>query len=206
MKERVREDVKTGLPLDRVDSLLLPWVSDRWGTLRPPVSQEALRMSCALATATYNMDVKPGLEAGWQDVTIQVDGDLTTGIDLPDEDAGTMDRLAASWRMHRVRSRIKQRNPLGQVLDAFRQIRESDTGKALVMAHPAPDGRMWWRSASWGRAKGSTTGSPTSASRRSRACTRVSCSWRASLRRTRATSPSLKRPECWGLKNLRSAR
>lgn len=142
MKERVREDVKTGLALDRVDSLLLPWVSDRWGTLRPPVSQEALRMSCALATATYNMDVKPWLEAGWQDVTIQVDGDLTTGIDLPDEDAGTMERLAASWRMHRVRSRIKQRNPLGQVLDAFRQIRESDTGKALVMAHPAPDGRI----------------------------------------------------------------
>ena len=142
MKERVREDVKTGLALGRVDSLLLPWVSDRWGALRPPVSQEALRMSCALATATYDMNVKPWLEAGWQDVTIQVDGDLTTGVDLPDEDAGTMERLAASWRMHRVRSRIKQRNPLGQVLDAFRQIRESDTGKALVMAHPSPDGRI----------------------------------------------------------------
>ena len=141
MREYGRETVLQAADLGRVEPLLLPWVQDARGIMRPPVSQEALRLSCALAAATYAMDVKPWLEAGWQDVTIQVDGDLTTGVDLPDEDAGTMERLAASWRMRRVRSRIKQRNPLGQVIDAFRQIRESDTGKAIVMAHPAPDGR-----------------------------------------------------------------
>ena len=131
----------TGVRLDDVLPLMQPWQRDPWGMLRPPVSPEALLLSCELAAATYDMDVEPWLLAGWQDVTIQVDGDLTTGLDLTDEDAGRFEKLAAKWRMRRVRTRIKQRGPLGQVVDAVRQIRESDTGKAVIMAHKAPDGR-----------------------------------------------------------------
>ena len=141
MKQTGNNGALSDVRLDMLQPLLQPWVSDPWGMLRPPVSQEALQMSCRLAAATYDMDIEPWLQAGWQDVTIQVDGDLTTGVDLPDEDSGRLEKLAAKWKMHRVRTRIKQRNPLGQVMDAVRQIRESDTGKAIVMAHEAPGGR-----------------------------------------------------------------
>lgn len=141
MQNNSTRDTVTGVQLDNMLPLLQPWTSDPWGLVRPPVSSEALKMSCELAAATYDVNITPWLLAGWEDVTIQVDGDLTTGIDLPDEDAGRFEKLAAKWRMRRVRTRIKQRNPLGQVVDAVRQIRESDTGKAIVMAHPAPDGR-----------------------------------------------------------------
>ena len=81
------------------------------------------------------MSVDRWVQAGWRDVTIQVDGSLTEGVDA---DAGW---LKSRWRLHRVRSRIRQRNPIGQVMGAIRQKDKSDTGKVLVMLHPAPEGR-----------------------------------------------------------------
>ena len=55
------------MKLDHMAPLLLPWVQDPWGMLRPPLSVEALQMSCALAGATYGMEIEPWMEAGWQD-------------------------------------------------------------------------------------------------------------------------------------------
>lgn len=141
MQDKCLLGKRTGVRLDDMRPLLLPWQMNRWGRLAPPVSREAMQLSAELAAATYNMEVTPWLAAGWTDLTIQVDGDLTTGIDLPEEDSNILERLGAKWKLRRVRSRMRQRNPLGQVVDALRQIRESDTGKALVMAHPASDGR-----------------------------------------------------------------
>ncbi len=120
--------------LDQTAPLLLPWAQDPWGMLRPPLSVEALQMSCALAGATYGMEIEPWMDAGWQDVTMHVDGELTA---IEPADGWLQNR----WKKHRVRSRIRQRNPLGQVLGALRQVDKSDTGKALVMLHPAPEGR-----------------------------------------------------------------
>ena len=122
------------MKLDHMAPLLLPWVQDPWGMLRPPLSVEALQMSCALAGATYGMEIEPWMEAGWQDVTIHVDGELTV---IRPADGWLHNR----WKKHRVRSRIRQRNPFGQVLGALRQVDRSDTGKAVVMLHPAPEGR-----------------------------------------------------------------
>ena len=127
--------------LGNVTPLTVRWVSDPWGKLRPPLSVEAVQMSASLAAATYHMEVDPWLQAGWRDVTIQVDGALTDGVEASPGEGNAMQRLAAAWKLHRVRQRIRQRNPLGQVMGAFRQREKSDTGKVLVMLHPTEDGR-----------------------------------------------------------------
>ncbi len=123
----------TGVPLSQVSPLLLPWAPDPWGRLRPPLSVEAMRLSAELSAATYSMTVEPWIRAGWQDVTIQVDGALTH-LEADDH------WISAKWKKHRVRARIRQQNPLSQVLGALRE-KETGTGKAVVMVHPAPDGR-----------------------------------------------------------------
>ena len=130
----------TQVALDNVTPLLLPWVSDPWGRLRPPVSVEAMRLSAELAGATYGMAVDRWMRAGWRDVTIQVDGDLTAIPEKERRERRAIGWLADQWRLHRIRAKIRQRNPVGQVIGALRQIERSDTGKVLVMLHPAPDG------------------------------------------------------------------
>ena len=130
----------TGVNLEHMTPLMLPWTQDPWGEMRPPVSVEAMRMSAELAAATYHMEIERWLQAGWRDVTIQVDNDLLTDF-LPRYASGTVNRLTTGWRMHRVRAKMQQRNPIGQMAGALRQIKQSDTGKVLVMLHPAPMGR-----------------------------------------------------------------
>ncbi len=111
----------TGVPLGDVTPLLLPWARDPWGALRPPVSVEAMHLSAELAAATYHMDIEPWVQAGWRDVTIQVDNDLLTDF-LPRRHSGAVSRLTANWRMRRVRAKLRQRNPIGQVAGALRLI------------------------------------------------------------------------------------
>lgn len=122
------------IDLGNVAPLMLPWAEDAWGGGRPPVSVEAARLSAELAGTAYSMELEPWLRAGWRDATIQVDGELTPV--RPQE--GWLPRKI---RKHRVQARLHQHGPLGQVLGTLRQVGQSDTGKALVMAHPAPDGR-----------------------------------------------------------------
>ncbi|MBR4081270.1 MAG: hypothetical protein IKK21_05755 [Clostridia bacterium] len=131
----------SGVSLDNVTPLLLPWLPDAWGMLRPPVSVDAMRMSAQLAADTYAMNVEPWLQAGWRDVTIQLDGELTGGVEQEVTGTTAVDKLFSALKLRLVQSRLKQRNAIGQVTGALRQIDGSDTGKALVMIHPAPDGR-----------------------------------------------------------------
>lgn len=125
--------------LSNMTPLMAPWESDPWGKLRPPLSAEAAEMSAVLAQCTYRMDVNMWLQAGWRDVTIQVDGDLTDGVDAGD--GSPRQRLASAWKLFRVRQRMKGGHPLGEVVGALRQRQKSDTGKAVVMIHPAELGR-----------------------------------------------------------------
>ncbi len=125
--------------LSNMAPLMAPWASDPWGKMRPPLSVEAAEMSAVLAQCTYRMDVGTWLQAGWRDVTIQVDGDLTDGVEPGDGSA--RQRLASAWKMFRVRQRMRGGNPLGEVMGAWRQREKSSTGKAMVMLHPADLGR-----------------------------------------------------------------
>ena len=122
------------IDLANVSPLLLPWVEDAWGVMRPPVSVEAAQLSAELAETTYHMDVDGWLRAGWQDATIQMDGELTPV--RPREGW-----LAKQIRHHRVQSRLHQQGMREQLLGTLRQVEQSDTGKALVMMHAAPEGR-----------------------------------------------------------------
>lgn len=127
------------IDLSNVAPLTAAWAADPWGKLRPPVSVEAVELSALLAQATYRMDVDAWVAAGWRDVTLQVDGELTDGVD--GGELSGMQRLANAWKMFRVRQRIRGGNPLGEVMGALRQREKSDTGKAVVMLHPAGLGR-----------------------------------------------------------------
>lgn len=134
MAEQTVHGEITGVALGNVAPLLLSWAQDPFGALRPPLSVEAMRLSAELAGGTYTMAVDRWMQAGWRDVTIQVDGELSRlRRDAP--------WLKNQWRLYQARSKIRQRNPIGQVMGAIRQKEKSDTGKAVVMLHPAPDGR-----------------------------------------------------------------
>ena len=133
-QEEKKPTTLTGVDLSQTASLLLPWTHDPWGKLRPPLSEEALCMSAELASAAYGMAIEPWVEAGWRDVTIQVDGELTA---LPPNNP-----LSAEWRKYWVRARLKPVSALGQMLGALRLSSSNNTtGKAVVMLHPALDGR-----------------------------------------------------------------
>lgn len=134
MAERIIRGEATTVDLGNVSPLLLPWSMDPFGALRSPLSVEAMRLSAELAGCTYTMAVDRWMQAGWRDVTIQVDG----GLSRIHRDASW---LKNRWQLHQARAKIRQRNPIGQVMGALRQKDSSDTGKALVMLHPAPDGR-----------------------------------------------------------------
>lgn len=125
---------KNKVDLDNVAPLTLPWTRDVWGGLRPPVSVEAAQLSAKMAEATYSMNVEDWLRAGWQDATILVDGELTP---IKRNESW----LSKQWRERRMHARLHQHGTLGEVLGTLRQVGESDTCKALVMAHPAPEGR-----------------------------------------------------------------
>ena len=133
-QEEKKSSTLTGVDLSQTASLLLPWTHDPWGKLRPPLSEEALCMSAELASAAYGMAIEPWVDAGWRDVTIQVDGELTA---LPPNNP-----LSAEWRKYWVRARLKPVSALGQMLGALRLSSSNNTtGKAVVMLHPALDGR-----------------------------------------------------------------
>ena len=98
------------------------------------MSVEAAQMSAALARATYGMEIEPWMKAGWQDVSILLDGELMA---VPRHEGW----LGKTLREKRIKARLHQHGALGEVLGTLRQVGESDTCKALVMLHPAPEGR-----------------------------------------------------------------
>ena len=53
----------TGIDLTRVEALLCPWMADPWGSLRPPVSVDALQMSAELCAAGQSLNIVPWLRA-----------------------------------------------------------------------------------------------------------------------------------------------
>lgn len=111
-----------------------PWEMDPWGRLRPPLSVEALQLSAELAAGCQSLNITPWLRAGWREVTVQVDGELTA---LESD----WQSLSAKWQRQVVRSRIRGDNPVAQVMGALREREGSTTGKAVVMLHPAEHGR-----------------------------------------------------------------
>jgi hypothetical protein len=134
----------TGVPLGDTDCLFAPAGADPFGNLRRPLTQDGMRLSLELARMAYTLELEQWMRAGWTDVSVQVDNQLTTGFRAREDD-GIGDRIQAalgSLRLTRARMAIREHNPLSQVTGALRQREESDTIKAVVMARPAGDGRF----------------------------------------------------------------
>lgn len=124
----------TSADLSQTAAFFLPCEIDPWGRMRPPLSVDILRMSAELAAGSRSLRISPWMRAGWRDATVQVDGELTA-LDADWRSIG------AKWQRRLLRTKIQGRNPVQQVLGALREREGSATGKAIVMLHPAEQGR-----------------------------------------------------------------
>ncbi|MBQ7850828.1 MAG: hypothetical protein IJ343_13970 [Clostridia bacterium] len=125
---------ETGVDLSRTEAFFYPWEQDPWGRLRPPLSVEALQLSAELAAGCQGLAITPWLRAGWREATVQVDGEITA---LDADWQG----LPARLQRQLLRTKIKGYNPIQQLLGALKERESSSTGKAVVMLHPAENGR-----------------------------------------------------------------
>jgi len=126
--------------LTRTQPFFQPWDTDPWGRLRPPFSQELLRLSLELSYTAYDLHIGDWMQAGWTDFNFQVDNKLVGGISqAPLRE--TKQFLYNKWAVYRARAKARQINPVSQMISAMRQREQSDTGKAVVMIKPAYDGR-----------------------------------------------------------------
>lgn len=131
---------ETGVRLDDVRPLLAGHAFNGFGVPMPPLSRETLMLSAELIAATYAMDVQAWVQAGWQDVTAQVEREVHSMGAAPD--AGKRERVVTGIRQWLTQTMVRHANPIGDMAGALRQFgHDSDTGKALVMAHPTGDGR-----------------------------------------------------------------
>lgn len=136
--------VLTGIPLDDVRRLRLPPSPDPFGRLRPPPDLAALRLSLELSYLTYTLDIDSWMQAGWRDISIQVDNHLQSGVTVGESERWGSERLrdlTNGWKVARARMAMREANPVAQLMSALRQRDKSDTIKAVTMAHPAGGGR-----------------------------------------------------------------
>jgi hypothetical protein len=126
--------------LGRTAPFFLPWEQDPWGRLRPPFSQELMRLSLELSSTAQNLRVGDWMRAGWTDFNFQVDNKLVGGVS-PAPVSETRQFLYNKWAVYRARANLRQLNPVRQVFSAIRQREQSDTGKAVMMIKDARDGR-----------------------------------------------------------------
>ena len=126
--------------LSRTSSFFLPWEQDPWGRLRPPFSQELMRLSLELSYTAQDLRIGDWMRAGWTDFNFQVDNKLLGGVS-PAPLGDTRQFLYNKWAVYRARASLRQLNPVRQVFSAIRQREQSDTGKAVVMIRAARDGR-----------------------------------------------------------------
>ncbi len=126
--------------LSRTASFFLPWEQDPWGRLRPPFSQELMRLSLELSAAAQDLRIGDWMRAGWTDFNFQVDNKLLGGAS-PAQAGDARQFLYNKWAVYRARASLRQLNPVRQVFSAIRQREQSDTGKAVMMIKAAQDGR-----------------------------------------------------------------
>lgn len=133
----------TGAALNDTACLFLPYTADPFGIARRPLNLNGMKMAFELARMTYTLDVEPWMHAGWTDISIQVDNQLITGLKQREEDnlANRVQALTTNLKLTRAKLALLEFNPLSRVTGALRQRSESDTLKAVVMIHPAADGR-----------------------------------------------------------------
>ena len=126
--------------LEQVSALMQPMAVEN-GVQRPLFSREAALLSLELASLAYTLEMEPWRNAGWQDVSYQVENKLLTGEEANGGDGGRFSGLFSEYKQFMARFKAKSANIVSQVLGTMRQRDASDTCKAVVMARKAEDGR-----------------------------------------------------------------
>ncbi len=125
--------------LSHIAPLLEPWQTVN-GQRFPRFSPEAARLSLALARAAYTMDMDAWREAGWTDLTFQIDNKLYSG-GIVNDSGNFLHEALADWTEYWARTKAKRVNPISQIRGTLRQRETADTCKAVVMIHKALGGR-----------------------------------------------------------------
>ena len=99
------------------------------------------RLALELAATAYEFDLSPWMEAGFTDITLQVEKHLVTGI-RAQEEATFLQSMRNNFGQMLARHITNVQNPLSQIRDLVMKVWESDSGKALVMVRRCENGRI----------------------------------------------------------------
>ena len=102
---------------------------------RQGYTRAAMCFALELSRLSYDMDIAPCLDAGWEDVSFQVDDLLLTSFHGKDARA----RKACLQAAAKARARMEKLDPLSQIKGFRRQKEALDTCKAMVMAKALDD-------------------------------------------------------------------
>lgn len=125
----------TGCDLSDVTPLCMPWISVN-GQRQPGFSRPAALLSLELAASAYDLALDAWREAGWHDISYQVDNALFSAVVGKKEDRDPETDLAERFQ-RQAQARLKRLNPISQLRGTLRQREGSDTCKAVVMLHRA---------------------------------------------------------------------
>ena len=130
----------TGCDLGNAALVAMPW-AEISGQLQPRFSREAALLSLELASSAYNLEMDAWRQAGWHDISYQVDNTLLTGTQVNPSSTRGLTNMLGDYFSYLAQARLKRTNPISQIRGALRQKESSDTCKAIVMLHNLPGGR-----------------------------------------------------------------
>ncbi|MBQ8161587.1 MAG: lipase family protein [Clostridia bacterium] len=96
--------------------------------------RDAMCLALQMVQDTYRMDFSGWSEAGWQDITLQVDDTVKGEGDLLD--AGSREKLEKE--LQEMRSRVNANRPSELIRGTMKQRREARTCKAVILAREMP--------------------------------------------------------------------
>ncbi len=106
-------------------------------------NREAARFALELSALSYDFEVKPWLDAGWTDISIQADERLMGGVAMPEfADRPIYQRVLNEWIPRAARRHISSGNTIRQIRGLVWKADPMRTGKAITMIRPDADGRF----------------------------------------------------------------
>ena len=117
----------------------LEWM-DSWRCDKPNLL--GARFGLELAQLAYDFLTEPWIRAGWTDIAIQVDRRVLTGIHTPEEKHDWRQLVLNDFLPKLAKRLTVLSNPITQVRGLKDESLLYDTGKAITMIKPLPDGRF----------------------------------------------------------------
>ena len=110
----------TGCDLSSAAIMGMPW-AESGGQLSPQFSQRAAMLSLELASSAYDLKMDQWREAGWHDISYQVDNTLLTGAQVNRPSGRGIASIISDYYQYLAKSRVNRVNPFSQIRGALRQ-------------------------------------------------------------------------------------